>query len=185
MKKRETNIRELCSIGLLTAVICVIAPFSIPMPLGVPMTMQTFAIILAGIILGAKKGALATLLYVLLGVIGLPIFSNFTGGWQSLIGPTGGFILSFPIMAYLIGLGMQYRTKYRWSLWAGLIAGTTMNFLGGVLMFCLITNSSLATGCATCILPFIPGTILKTVLATMLGLHVQKRITTMLNWEES
>lgn len=185
MKKRKINIHELCAVGLITAFICVVAPLSIPTPLGVPMTMQTFAIILAGIILGAKKGALSTLLYVLLGVIGLPVFSNFTGGWQSLIGPTGGFILTFPIMAYLIGLGVKYRAKYRWSLWVGLIAGTTANFLGGILIFCLITNSSLAVGCATCILPFIPGTILKTILATMLGLHVQKRLTTMLNWEEA
>ncbi len=176
MKSETTNIRELCTIGLLTAVICIIAPLSIPMPLGVPITMQTFAVILTAIILGAKRGALATLTYILLGAVGLPIFSNFTGGWQMLVGPTGGFILSFPVMAYLIGLGMKYRTKHRWSLWAGLIAGTTLNFLAGVLMFCLVTDSNVSAALASCVLPFIPGTILKTILATILGLQIQKRL---------
>lgn len=178
MKKRNINIQELCTIGLFTAVICILAPFSIPMPLGVPMTMQTFAIILAGIVLGAKRGALSTLIYILLGAIGLPIFSNFTGGWQTIIGPTGGFILSFPLMAYLIGLGMEYRTKYRWCLYIGLVLATAFNFFFGILVFCHVTDSSLSVGFATCVLPFIPGTILKTVLATILGLHIRKRIHT-------
>ena len=99
MKKKIFTIQELCIIGLTTALICVIAPFSFPMPLGVPMTLQSFIIALMAIILGSKRGATATLIYILLGAFGLPVFSNFTGGWQCLIGPTGGFILSFPIMA--------------------------------------------------------------------------------------
>lgn len=169
MKKKFFTIQELCIIGLTTALICVIAPFSLPMPLGVPMTLQSFIITLMAIILGAKRGATATLIYILLGAFGLPVFSNFTGGWQCLIGPTGGFILSFPIMAYVIGLGS--------SLWLGILAGTVINFACGIAMFCLVTECSFTVGFTTCVLPFIPLTIIKWVLAYIIGINVRKRVT--------
>ena len=104
MQKTNFKTLDLCMIGVVTAVIVIMAQISIPMPLGVPMTMQTFAITLAGIILGSKKGAVASLIYVLLGAVGVPVFANFSGGYQLLVGPTGGFIISFPIMAFIIGL---------------------------------------------------------------------------------
>lgn len=168
MKKNFFTIQELCIIGLTTALICVIAPFSLPMPLGVPMTLQSFIITLVAIVLGAKRGATAALIYILLGAFGLPVFSNFTGGWQCLIGPTGGFILSFPIMAYVIGLGS--------SLWLGILAGTVINFAFGIAMFCLVTESSFTVGFTTCVLPFIPLTIIKWILAYIIGINIRKRI---------
>lgn len=167
MKKKFFSIQELCIIGLVTALICVIAPLSIPMPLGVPITLQTFIITLAAMILGAKRSATATLIYILLGAFGLPIFSNFTGGWQTLVGPTGGFILSFPIMAYVIG---------RASNLLGITIGTTINFICGIAMFCIVTESSLLVGFATCALPFIPIAIIKAVLAYLIGIQVKRRL---------
>ena len=169
MKKKFFTIQELCIIGLTTALICVIAPFSFPMPLGVPMTLQSFIIALMAIILGSKRGATATLIYILLGAFGLPVFSNFTGGWQCLIGPTGGFILSFPIMAYVIGLGS--------SLLLQIFLGTTLNFACGIVMFCLVTKSSFTVGFTTCVLPFIPLTIIKCFLSYIIGINIRKRIT--------
>ncbi len=169
MKKKFFSIQELCIIGLTTALICVIAPFSLPMPLGVPMTLQSFIITLMAIILGAKRGATAALIYILLGAFGLPVFSNFTGGWQCLIGPTGGFILSFPIMAYVTGLSS--------SLLLGMFLGTVLNFACGVVMFCLMTESPLTVGFTTCVLPFIPLTIVKWFLSYIIGINVRKRVT--------
>ena len=132
------------------------------------MTLQSFIITLMAIVLGAKRGATAALIYILLGAFGLPVFSNFTGGWQCLIGPTGGFILSFPIMAYVIGLGS--------SLWLGILAGTVINFAFGIAMFCLVTESSFTVGFTTCVLPFIPLTIKKWILAYIIGINIRKRI---------
>lgn len=169
MQKTNFKIQELCIVGLATALICVIAPFSLPMPLGVPMTLQSFIITLMAIILGAKRGATATLIYILLGAFGVPIFSNFTAGWQCLIGPTGGFILSFPIMAYIIGLSS--------SLFLGMFLGTVLNFACGIVMFCLVTDSTFTIGFTTCVLPFIPPTIIKWIFAYIIGIKVRKRIT--------
>ena len=177
MMKKNFTIQELCIIGLATALICVIAPFSLPMPLGIPMTLQSFIITLIAIILGAKRGAAATLIYILLGAFGLPVFSNFTGGWQCLIGPTGGFIISFPLMAYIIGLGAGMNGRHKSSLFRAIFLGTVLNFACGIAMFCLVTESSFIVGFTTCVLPFIPLTIIKWILAYIIGINVRKRIT--------
>ena len=74
------SVRDICYAGLFAAVIAVMAQISIPMPLGVPMTMQTFAITLAAVVLGSKLSAIATLVYLLLGAVGVPVLANFSGG---------------------------------------------------------------------------------------------------------
>ena len=163
-------------IGVITAVIIIMAQISIPMPLGVPMTMQTFAITLAAIVLGSKKGAAASLIYILLGAIGIPVFSNFTGGLQCLVGPTGGFIISFPIMAYIIGFGAEHRHKSKGFFTCCLIAGTAVNYMFGMAMFCFLMQSTPLTAFSACVLPFIPTAVIKAILASMLGLNLKKRI---------
>ena len=168
--------RDLCMIGLWTAVIAVMSQFSIPMPMGVPMTMQTFAISLAAIVLGARKSTLATGIYVLLGAIGIPVFANFSGGLSYVVGPTGGFILSFPIMAFIIGLGSEYGIKNKGVFIGALVMGTVINYIVGVLMFCIITKSPIQTGIMACVLPFIPTAIIKAVLASVLGLQMRRRL---------
>ena len=139
MQKSKISVQDICSIAIMTAITVVMAQISIPMPMGVPMTMQTFAITLAGVILGSKKGGLSILVYVLLGAIGVPVFAGFSGGVQNLIGPTGGFIISFPIMAYVIGLGVEHRKK-KGMFVLMLILGTVLNYVIGVAMFCIIMN---------------------------------------------
>lgn len=176
MKKPKMKIQELCMIGLFTAIIVIMAQISIPMPFGVPMTMQTFAVMVAGIVLGSRNGSLSTLIYMLLGAIGLPVFANFTGGWQVLAGPTSGFILTFPLMAYVIGLGCELRSRIKGAYTTGIVLGTLLNLLGGLFMFCFLTQSPFIVGFTTCILPFIPVTILKTVLASILGLNIRRRL---------
>ncbi len=176
MNNKKSNIQELCMIGLAASLICVIAPISILLPVGVPMTLQTFIITLTAIILGAKPAFTATFIYVLLGSFGLPVFSNFTGGWQSIVGPTGGFVLSFPIMAYIIGFASDTYHKRKYSLFVGIIIGTVLNFLCGLFVYCLVTNSSPFVGFTTCVLPFIPLAIIKALLAYLIGIKIRQRI---------
>lgn len=176
MKNKRSNISELCLIGLAASLICIVAPFSIPLPLGVPMTLQTFIITLVAIVLGAKRASMATLIYVLLGAFGLPVFSNFTGGWQSITGPTGGFILSFPIMAYVIGFASDIYAKNKWSFSVGIVVGTIINFLCGIFIFYIVTKSSLSVSFTTCVLPFLPLAILKAILAYLIGIKIRQRI---------
>lgn len=181
MQNSKISIQDICSIAIMTAITVVLAQISIPMPLGVPMTMQTFAVTLAGIVLGAKRGAISMLIYVLLGAIGVPVLANFSGGFQHLIGPTGGFLLSFPIMAYLIGIGTKMRRQKGMFL-LFLILGTAANYAIGVLMFCILMKASIWTGITACVLPFIPTAIIKAAVASILGLKLQVRLEAALQW---
>ena len=160
--KSKFSVRDICYAGLFAAVIAVMAQISIPMPLGVPMTMQTFAITLAAVVLGSKLSAIASLVYLALGAVG--------------VGPTGGFLISFPLMAYIIGLGVEHRDAFKGAFVTAVIVGTVVNYVVGVAMFVVVAHSTIAVGITACVLPFIPTAIIKAVLACAIGLNLRKRI---------
>jgi len=106
--------------AILTAVA---AQISIPNQ-PVPFTLQTFFVLLAGATLGKRAGSLSMCLYVSLGVLGLPLFSGGTFGIARIIGPTGGYLISFPIAAFVVGYLVRLRGEYWWmisSMFAGFI----------------------------------------------------------------
>ena len=173
--KSKFSVRDICYAGLFAAVIAVMAQISIPMPLGVPMTMQTFAITLAAVVLGSKLSAIATLVYLLLGAVGVPVLANFSGGIDKFVGPTGGFLISFPL-AYIIGLGVEHRDAFKGAFVTAVIVGTVVNYVVGVAMFVVVAHSTIAVGITACVLPFIPTAIIKAVLACAIGLNLRKRI---------
>lgn len=175
MKQSKLSIQEICSIAIMTAITAVMAQISIPLPMMVPMTMQTFAVTLAGIVLGSKCGSIAMGIYLLLGAVGVPVFSGFKGGLQSLVGPTGGFLLSFPLMAYIIGKGMELR-KQKGLFVLLLCVGTISNYVVGVLMYCVVMDSSVWTAITACVLPFVPSAVIKAVLAAVMGLQLRKQL---------
>lgn len=181
MKHSKVTTQDICSIAIMTAVTAVMAQISIPMPMGVPMTMQTFAVTLAAVILGAKRGAVSMLIYLLIGAMGVPVFAGFGGGLQSLVGPTGGFLLSFPVMAFVIGIGVKYRKK-RGMFTLFLILGTLVNYVIGVAMFCILMDSSVMAGISACVIPFIPTAVIKAVLASVLGFQIRDRLGAAMQW---
>ena len=166
------SVRDICYAGLFAAVIAVMAQISIPMPLGVPMTMQTFAITLAAVVLGSKLSAIATLVYLMLGAVGVPVLANFSGGIDKFVGPTGGFLISFPIMAYIIGLGVEHRDAFKGAFPVAVVVGTVVNYIVGVILFVIVAHSTVSVAVSACVLPFIPTAIIKAVLACVLGSHL-------------
>ena len=82
----------------------------------VPYTLQTFFVLLAGAVLGKRNGAISMVTYLLAGVAGLPVFSGWSFGFAKIIGPTGGYLLSFPVAAFVVGYLIQQRTMFIWSL---------------------------------------------------------------------
>ena len=160
------KIRTICLTGISAAVIAVLSQIIIPMPYGVPMTLQTFIIPLIGLVFGSKRGAAAAGIYIAMGALGLPVFAGFSGGIHMLIGPTGGFILSFPLMAYLSGFGKNSGKlgKYLW-----LLAASALNLLCGMLMFAFVTKVSPMAAFTASVLPFIPTAILKIALCGILS----------------
>ena len=172
MDNKKLSISEMCQIASFVAIIIVCAQISIPMPYGVPMTLQTFAILLAGVVLGPKGGAIATLVYMLLGAIGIPVFTAFTGGLGIIFGRTGGFILAFPFVALAAGIGGRRKSVFGLILW--LLIGTIILFIGGLLMFSFVTSSSLVASFTLVVVPFIPTEIIKIVMVVLLGKVIKK-----------
>ena len=177
---KKLSIQDLCIIAIFAAIIAVMAQIIIPMPLGVPMTLQTLAIMLAGVMLGAKKALISTVLYVLLGAIGAPVFAGFAGGFGIVLGPTGGFIMSFPILALAVGIGTEKSTKKAGTaasalwLWGGIVTGVLLNYLCGVIYFSIYTSNDLISSFVACVLFFIPTDILKIAIAGLLGVKVRR-----------
>lgn len=135
---------------------------SIPM-VGAPITLQTLFVLLAGLILGKNKGALSMLLYLLMGAIGLPVFAGYAGGLGIIAGPTGGFLLSFPFAAYVVGYIYE---RYKSPI-AATIVGTLVVYYIGVPWLATYLEWPLTTA-ITAMYVYIPGDILKIVAAVTL-----------------
>lgn len=173
--KIHFKIRDMCFIAFFTAVISVLAQINVPMPGGVPFTLQTFAILLAGIILGAKKGTLSVFIYIILGAAGVPVFTQFYSGIGVILRETGGYILSFPIMALCAGIGSNLQNKFK-SIWlksavlaSGLIIGVVINFICGMVWGKFYLNCNFYTAFLWFVLPFILTSVIQIILAGSLG----------------
>ena len=151
-------------IALLAALIAVGA--FIQIPLGpVPITLQTFFIVLAGFILGSANGALAMLLYIVAGAIGLPIFAGGKAGFAVLFGPTGGYLIGFIGTAYLAGFGKRSKGLIMPLVWG--LLGLAVVYGIGFLRLKFVLDISFAKAAAIGITPFIPGDIIKVAAAAV------------------
>jgi biotin transport system substrate-specific component len=149
----------------------------ISLPLGpVPITMQSLFVLLSGIVLGAKLGALSQLLYIFLGLIGLPIFAGFTGGVQSIMKPSFGFIIGFVFAGFIVGkiVNSNKNPSTIRIVFASCIGSLTIYLFGLPYMYYTLNviigqklsfSSVFNMGC----LIFLPGDFLKFILASILG----------------
>lgn len=158
----DYKIKKMVLSGLMAALTAIGAFIYLPLPISpVPVTMQLFFAFLAGGLLGKKYGAISQIIYLLLGMVGLPVFAGGTGGIGILFGPTAGFLFAFPPVAYLAGLGANTLRKRYLYLTLGVIIMYIMGITGLMLITEITFNQALLTGA----LPFIPGDIVKISLA--------------------
>ncbi len=110
----KISTRTIVTVGMFTAVLSVLSILTIPMPTGVPVTLQTFAVALCGYVLGAKRGTASAALYLLIGTVGVPVFAGMTGGPSWLVSYSGGFLWGFLFLAALCGLGVGVVRCFAW-----------------------------------------------------------------------
>lgn len=171
--QRTNRFRMLIVSALFAAIIGILAQVTIPLPY-VPITGQTLAVGLAATILGSRYGTLSVIIYVLLGAIGAPVYSGFSGGLGVLIGPTGGYLFGFIPTAFLIGLLME---KTRFTLWNALIANTLGTFLTlviGTTFLKYAASLSWEAAFLSGFLPFIIVGFIKSALAAWIGIKVRE-----------
>jgi biotin transport system substrate-specific component len=159
--------------GALTAIGALI---SIPLQ-PVPVTLQTLFLYLAGSLLGGRLGALSQVLYVILGVIGLPVFSGGKAGLGVFLGPTGGYLIGFIAGAFVTGRIIEVRKKpgLVWIVLA-MLAGTAAVYTLGVLQLVLIGKLSVGKAASVGVLPFLPGDVLKIAAASVITMKVKDKI---------
>ena len=147
----------------------------ISIPAAVPFTLQTFGIFLVLAVLGARQGSAAVIVYILLGLVGLPVFAGFSGGLGALLGPTGGYIIGFVPMAVLAGLVIDH-SRNRAVQFVGMAAATAVCYAFGTAWFCLSMDSTVSAALGLCVFPFIPGDAVKMLLAMTFGPMLRGRL---------
>jgi biotin transport system substrate-specific component len=160
-------VRDVALVVAAAALTAVCAQISIPLPgNSVPITGQTFAVLLSGAALGANRGAAAMALYALLGVVGLPVYAGGTHGLHVIWGSTGGFIVGFLLAGWIVGrlaeLRLDRDARKALPLF---VVGAAIIFAVGVPWLAVSAHVSLGTAISLGFTPFIPGEIIKALLA--------------------
>lgn len=175
--KRSIDIKSMALIGLMAAITCILGPISITLPFTpIPISLTNLALCLSVFVLGMKKGTFSYLIYLLLGLVGLPVFSYFTGGAAKLFGPTGGYLIGFIFMALIAGFFIDKWFDKWYLCLCGMILGAAVCNLFGSIWLAFQNHISLGAALLAGVVPFIPGDLAKMVIALLLGRALRKAL---------
>lgn len=170
---KRGDARRLVFCALFAALLSVFAQLQLPIG-PVPVSLATFGVMLCGLLLGGRWGALAVVVYLMLGAAGAPVFAGFQGGAARLAGPTGGYLIGYLPCALLAGWPaprLQERLGGRCVL---LVLGTAFCYLLGTAWFMFSAGRTLGESLALCVLPFLPGDAAKIILAAFLAPRLRR-----------
>lgn len=170
---KRNKIKMLVITAMVTAVVSIISPLAIPLPFGVPVTLQTFAVAFAGYFLGYKLGVLSIFIYVLIGAVGLPVFSGFNGGLGVLTSYTGGFILGFLFLALFCGI--RFKTENTYLFIVSGVVGLLLCHSMGITQFSLVSKNTFMESMVMSSIPFLIKDIASVVAAYMVAGTLRKR----------
>ena len=171
------NIKTMTFIALMAAVTCVLAPLSISIPFSpVPISLTNLVVYFSIYILGMKRGTLSYLVYLLIGLVGIPVFSGFTGGPAKLLGPTGGYLIGFIFMAMICGYFIDKWSNKWYLCFLGMILGTALCYLFGTVWLAYQAEMSFSAALAAGVIPFIPGDLIKIIIAMLIAPQISTRL---------
>lgn len=167
------NTRRLTAMALLVALLCISAYISFPLPFSpAPVTALTLVAVLIGLVLPPKDACTVLVIYVLLGAIGLPVFVGGGGGLGRIVGPTGGFIISWPVAYTLLSYLKGKKRSFISYSWRSIIITLPVVYVFGITGLVMVTGMSFAQGFMVGALPFIPGDIMKCLIASYLATRI-------------
>lgn len=166
--------RKLTLMALMTALLCIAGPLTLPIG-PVPVSLLSGVLMLTAMLLGGRMAAGSCGAYLLLGFVGLPVFSGFTGGAGRLLGPTGGFLVGYLPLAAIGGAACS-RTERRILQGLALAAGTAVLYALGTAWYCLQSGVEVSSALAVCVLPFLPFDALKLALVLAIGPGLKRRL---------
>ena len=185
---KNISIRTICFVGMFAAITSVLSIITIPTPWGVPFTLQTFAIALSGYVLGKIYGTFATLIYIILGLIGVTVYAGMSAGAGVLAGPTGGYLWGFIIMTFFCGLAADFGNNAK-----GCIAKIFISILAlagchipGIIQLKIVAGMSWPQAALLGTVPYLLKDILSMVAAYFIAAAVRKalRSADILDWQK-
>lgn len=170
--KNRTKTLNIVMYALYAAIIAVSAQLTVPLPTNVPITLQTFGVVLCAAVGGALAGTVSTSVYVLIGAVGVPVFAGMKGGFGVLFGPTGGFIFGFIVMAFFCGL----RAEKLWQRLLLSLAGLAVCYICGAVQYALIAQKDIITSLTLVVVPFILKDVLSVIAAQYMAIPIRKAL---------
>lgn len=158
--------------ALFAALTAVCSQIQIPLPM-VPINLALFSVHLAALLLGKKYGAISQAVYILLAAVGVPVMAGLTGGLGQLLGKTGGYAIGYILSAFLTGLICEKWGYAFWKMCIAAVIGCAGCYVLGTIWFMAVTGLNLATSMTYCVTPFLPGDVVKIVLAALLATRLR------------
>lgn len=178
----KLQVRDLAYIGVFAALMAVCAWISIPVPPPmIPFTLQTMGVFLAVGLLGGKRGTMAILVYILLGAVGVPVFSGFRGGVGVLLGVTGGYIVGFLFTGLTMWAAEKLLGTKLWALAASTVLGAVVLYVFGTVWYMVLyaqrgEPAALGVVLANCVFPFMVPEAVKIAAALLLTSRLKPHI---------
>lgn len=170
------KIRRMVLCALFTALTAVCSQIAVPTPWGVPVNLALFAVYMAGTMLGAAWGTASMVVFAALAAIGVPVLAGFNGGPSAIFGKTGGYVLGYLLAALVTGLLAKHWGRRFWQLCVAMVLGCAACYALGTLWFVQLTGVDLAAALGMCVVPYLPGDVVKILLAALLTIQLDKRL---------
>lgn len=170
---KKSAIFNMTSCALMAALMCVLGPVSVPIG-PIPISLSILVILLTVYVLGTWRALVSYTVYLLLGAVGMPVFSGFQGGLAKLAGPTGGYLAGFWLMILVAGIIMEKGKRNLLVTILGMLVGVAIDYAVGTAWFVFQTESTVVHALDVCVYPFIPFDVAKIVIAVLLGSVVYK-----------
>lgn len=175
MKSMTT--KNMVMTALITAIICCVSPFTIVLPISpIPISLASLSLYLASYLLGYRRAVLSCFLYLLIGTVGIPVFSGFGAGPAKLFGPTGGYLLGYLLMTFISGWFIEKNRSSMLMSILGMLLGTISCYLLGSLWLIFQSHMTPLAAFMAGVFPFLFGDMLKIFLACLLGRSLYKRL---------
>lgn len=174
---KQTKLYQMVTWAIFVALICIFAPLSVPIG-PIPISLTNLILYIAIFIIGTRGTLISYVVYLLLGIVGLPVFSGYAGGIAKVLGPTGGYLVGFIPMIIIMGLVFEKTVSRSYKLnvsltFVAMILGTLVAYALGTIWFVYQMDCTFAYALGVCVFPFIPFDIAKMVIATFLGKAVR------------
>lgn len=175
--KKRMSTAQMTGTALMTAVTCVLGPMSLPIPVSpVPISLTNLVLYFMAYVLGAKRSVASYALYLLLGAVGLPVFSGFSGGLGKMAGPTGGYLVGFLFLAAIAGFFVEKFPGKTYMHVLGMVLGTAVCYLFGTVWLAGQLGIGFGAALGAGVIPYLPGDAVKIILAAAAGPKIRKSI---------